>query len=72
MSKPAVSREKLVSNSCPPLSRRAGSSLPCLPTFVGIGSMRCGSTWLYEVLRSHPDVRLSDAKELDFAIQSAV
>jgi hypothetical protein len=37
-----------------------------LPTFLGIGSMRCGSTWLYEALKCHPDVRVSDAKELDF------
>ncbi len=38
----------------------------CLPTFIGIGSMRCGSTWLYEVLKSHPEVRLADCKEVDF------
>jgi hypothetical protein len=36
------------------------------PTFVGIGSMRCGSTWLYEVLKCHPDVQMSSAKEMDF------
>jgi hypothetical protein len=28
--------------------------------------MRCGSTWLYEVLKCHPEIRLSEAKELDF------
>src|SRR6267378_5862292 len=28
--------------------------------------MRCGSTWLYEALKSHPDIRLSDCKEIDF------
>jgi hypothetical protein len=28
--------------------------------------MRCGSTWLYEVLKCHPDIRLSDAKEMDY------
>ena len=28
--------------------------------------MRCGSTWLYEVLKCHPDIRLSDTKEMDF------
>lgn len=28
--------------------------------------MRCGSTWLYEVLKCHPDIRLSDSKEIDF------
>ena len=37
-----------------------------LPTFLGIGSMRCGSTWLYEVLRRHPDVQLASCKEMDF------
>jgi len=36
------------------------------PTFLGIGSMRCGSTWLYEVLKCHPDVQMSSAKEMDF------
>ena len=38
----------------------------CLPTFLGIGSMRCGSTWLYEVLKCHPDVCMSRLKEVDF------
>lgn len=28
--------------------------------------MRCGSTWLYRVLRCHPDVQLAECKELDF------
>jgi hypothetical protein len=36
------------------------------PTFLGIGSMRCGSTWLYEVLRHHPQIRMSDPKQLEF------
>jgi hypothetical protein len=36
------------------------------PTFLGIGSMRCGSTWLYRVLKCHPDVRMSEIKEVDF------
>jgi hypothetical protein len=38
----------------------------CGPTFVGIGSMRCGSTWLYEVLKCHPDIQMSSCKEIDF------
>jgi hypothetical protein len=38
----------------------------CLPTFLGIGSMRSGSTWLYQVLKCHSDIRLSDRKEMDF------
>lgn len=36
------------------------------PTFLGIGSMRCGSTWLYRVLKCHPDIRMSEIKEVDF------
>ncbi len=28
--------------------------------------MRCGSTWLYEVLKCHPDVQLADCKEINF------
>jgi len=37
-----------------------------MPTFLGIGSMRCGSTWLCEVLKCHPDVRIGDRKEMDY------
>ena len=37
-----------------------------LPTFLGIGSLRCGSTWLYQVLKCHPDIKLSDRKEMCF------
>ena len=28
--------------------------------------MRCGSTWLYQVLKLHPDVQMSHRKEMDF------
>ena len=48
------------------LLRERGPSQRCPPTFLGIGSMRCGSTWLYEVLKCHPDVQMSSAKEMDF------
>src|SRR6476620_10538371 len=52
------------------IERRCGkqdnSAQRCPPTFLGIGSMRCGSTWLYEVLRCHPDIRLSNPKEIGF------
>jgi hypothetical protein len=32
--------------------------------------MRCGSTWLYNVLKCHPDIRLSDPKEISFFFTS--
>ena len=48
------------------LLRERGPSQRCPPTFLGIGSMRCGSTWLYEALKCHPDIQLSESKELDF------
>jgi hypothetical protein len=28
--------------------------------------MRCGSTWLYQVLKHHPDIQLANCKEMDF------
>jgi hypothetical protein len=42
----------------------------CQPTFVGIGSLRCGSTWLYQVLKCHPDIKMSDRKEMHFFFMS--
>ena len=36
------------------------------PTFVGIGAQKCASTWLYRVLQDHPDVYVSEEKELNF------
>lgn len=37
-----------------------------MPTFIGIGAQKCASTWLFEILRDHPEVLLSNPKELDF------
>lgn len=36
------------------------------PTFIGIGAMKCGTTWLSECLRYHPDIFMSIPKEIDF------
>ncbi len=33
-----------------------------LPTFLGIGAAKAGSTWLYELLRTHPDVGMSERR----------
>jgi len=37
-----------------------------LPSFIGIGAQRCGTTWLYESLAAHPQVFVSTPKELYF------
>jgi len=37
-----------------------------LPDFLGIGSQRTASTWLYQVLRQHPGLYLPDTKEIHF------
>lgn len=34
-----------------------------LPTFLGIGPPKAASTWLYQLLASHPDVAMSREKE---------
>jgi len=41
-------------------------ALRWLPTFLGIGTMQCESTRRYEVLKWHPEVWISDSKEMDF------
>lgn len=37
-----------------------------IPNFIGIGSRRSSTTWLYECLRVHPDICMSLHKELHF------
>ena len=34
------------------------------PTFIGIGSARCGSTWLHRSLGLHPEIQVSDPKQV--------
>jgi len=34
------------------------------PNFLGIGAPKCGTTWLSEILRSHPDIFMAKGKEL--------
>lgn len=34
--------------------------------FIGIGAQKCASSWLYDILADHPEIGVSDAKELDF------
>jgi hypothetical protein len=36
------------------------------PNFLGIGAQRAGTTWLYENLRTHPDIFLPKKKELRY------
>lgn len=36
------------------------------PTFIGLGPARCGSTWLHKRLALHPEVHVSDPKQLVF------
>lgn len=36
------------------------------PSFVGIGAQKCATSWLYRILEDHPEVALSQPKELHF------
>lgn len=36
------------------------------PNFIGIGAQKCASSWLYDILADHPEVAVSEKKELDF------
>jgi hypothetical protein len=39
--------------------------------FVGIGAPKCATTWMYDVLRSHPEVSFPAKKEVNFWVGSA-
>jgi hypothetical protein len=36
------------------------------PTFIGIGAHKSGTTWVSEILRTHPEVFMAHGKELSF------
>ena len=40
-----------------------------LPTFIGIGAQRTGTTWIYHCLKEHPEVFVPEEKELNFFSQ---
>jgi hypothetical protein len=44
----------------------AASGVGMLPTFIVIGAMKAGTTSLHGYLNQHPDVFMSDPKELNF------
>lgn len=37
-----------------------------LPNVIGIGAQRSGTTWIYEMLKKHPQVCMSPEKEINF------
>lgn len=39
---------------------------PMTPDVLGIGAQKCASSWLHAVAGSHPEIGLSDPKEVDF------
>ena len=36
------------------------------PTFISIGPARSGTSWLYQVLKSHPSISISKVKETEY------
>ena len=36
------------------------------PCYIGIGAQKCASTWVHRILGDHPEVFVSEPKELDF------
>ena len=36
------------------------------PNFLGLGAQKCASSWIHKILEDHPDVFVSQPKELDF------
>ena len=36
------------------------------PDFIGIGAQKCASTWVYRILEDHPEVGVSQPKEVNY------
>lgn len=36
------------------------------PTFINVGPGRCGTSWLHQAFRSHPDIAMASIKETEF------
>ena len=36
------------------------------PTFINIGPGRCATSWLFEVLKAHPEIGMANVKETEF------
>ncbi len=47
-------------------SRRSRPRSGVLPNLIIIGAMKCGTTALHRYLDLHPDVAMSEPKELNF------
>lgn len=45
---------------------RRAITLPEKIDFIGIGAPRCGTSWIANVLRSHPDICISEPKEIRY------
>lgn len=37
-----------------------------MPNFIGIGSIKCGTTWISEILSVHPEIFVAHGKELNY------
>lgn len=44
----------------------SGTRLQNRPNFLGIGAQRTATTWLSEVLRSHPEIYMTHTKEVHY------
>ena len=41
---------------------------PCLPNLIVIGAMKCGTTSLHYYLNQHPDISMSEVKEINYFV----
>src|SRR5690348_13792012 len=46
--------------------RNRRGETPPLPTFLGVGAPRTGTTWLHSNLRRHPEIWMAPVKEIHY------
>lgn len=55
---------------CKTSAQSLENSYDKLPNFIGIGSQRCGSTWLRNVLTQHPEITMSPIESNFFNLRA--
>jgi len=52
-----------------PNASTAANKFHMLPNLLVIGAQKCGTTSLHRYLAAHPEVAMSEPKELDFFVE---
>lgn len=62
----AMKSAKTIGNTLPKASVEKHDLPGALPSFYGLGAQKAGTTWIYEMLKRHPQIHLPKRKEIHY------